>query len=151
MLPPEPAAAPSPGIEAPKPAFPAPAAVATQSGPNGIRFDFNEGCRVTLPPGGWRVRLRDIDTDNVLFETELEAGAVMSTKKYYVRFCIEIWRRDGAPSDPPPFVHRYDAAAQRVLIQFPVGTIGDVVGWLPDAVKFQPSVAAGSRVRCRTN
>lgn len=143
--PPE-AAAASAGTEAPKPAFPAPAALATQSGPNGIRFDFNDGCRVTLPAGGWRVRLRDIDTDNVLFETELEAGLVMSTKKYYVRFCIEVWRRNGAPSDPPSFVHRYDAAGQPVLIQFPVGTIGDVVGWLPYAVKFQR--AHGCRLTC---
>lgn len=127
----------SPGSVAPKPAFPAPACAATQAGPNGIRFDFNDGCRVTVPAGGWRVRLRDIETDNVLFETELEAGVVMSTKKYYVRFCIEIWHRNGAPIDPPFFVHRYDAVGQQVLIQFPVGTIGDVVGWLPYAVKFQ--------------
>lgn len=146
MLPPEPAAAPGSGIEAPKPAFPAPAAVATQAGPNGIRFDFNDGCRVTVPTGGWRVRLRDIETDNVLFETELEAGVVMSTKKYYVRFCIEVWRRNSAPGDPPFFVHRYDAARQQVLIQFPVGTIGDVVGWLPYAVKFQR--VHGCRLTC---
>ena len=134
------------GTEAPKPAFPAPAALAVQSGPNGIRFDFNDGCRVALPTGGWRVRLRDIDTDNVLFETELEAGWVMSTKKYYVRFCIEVWRCNGAPSDPPSFVHRYDAAGQPVLIQFPVGTIGDVVGWLPYAVRFQR--VHGCRLTC---
>ncbi|PMS22067.1 autotransporter strand-loop-strand O-heptosyltransferase [Trinickia dabaoshanensis] len=138
--------APSAGIEAPKPAFPAPAEVATQSGPNGIRFDFNDGCRVAVPAGGWRVRLRDIDTDNVLFETELEAGWVMSTKKYYVRFCIEVEPCSGAPSDPPSFVHRYDAAGQQVLIQFPVGTIGDVVGWLPYAVRFQRR--HGCRLTC---
>lgn len=48
----------------PKPAFPPPASVATQSGPHGIRFDFNDGSRVTVPAGGWRVRLRDADTDN---------------------------------------------------------------------------------------
>lgn len=48
----------------PKPVFTLPASVATQSGPHGIRFDFNDGCRVTAPAGGWRVRLRDADTDN---------------------------------------------------------------------------------------
>jgi autotransporter strand-loop-strand O-heptosyltransferase len=135
-----------PGIDAQKPAFPPPAPVATQSGPSGIRFDFNDGCRVTLPEGGWRVRLRDVDTDNVLFETDIETGFVQSTKKYFVRFGIEVWRRDGAPSAPPCFSHRYHAAGQSVLIQFPVGTIGDVVGWLPYAVKFQRQ--HGCRLTC---
>src|SRR5580700_8758535 len=31
-----------------KRAYPAPAEVPTQQGPNGIRFDFNDGCRVVL-------------------------------------------------------------------------------------------------------
>ncbi|MGN6232187.1 MAG: autotransporter strand-loop-strand O-heptosyltransferase [Trinickia sp.] len=130
----------------PKPAFPPPASVATQSGPHGIRFDFNDGCRVTVPAGGWRVRLRDADTDNILFETELDAGLVMSTKKYYVRVSIEVWRRDATPSAPPAFTHHYCAEDRPVLIQFPVGTIGDIVGWLPYAVKFQRK--HGCRLTC---
>lgn len=129
-----------------KPAFPPPAPVATQAGPDGIRFDFNDGCRVSLPPGGWRVRLRDAETDNILFETEFDSGLVMSTKKYYVRFSIEVWRLDAAPSTPPSFVHRYCAQEQPVLIQFPVGTIGDVIGWFPSAVKFQRK--HGCRLTC---
>jgi hypothetical protein len=42
-----------------KPPYPPPAAVPTQEGPDGIRFDFNNGCRVTIPDGEkpWRVRL----------------------------------------------------------------------------------------------
>jgi autotransporter strand-loop-strand O-heptosyltransferase len=99
-----------------------------------------------VPAGGWRVRLRDADTDNILFETELDAGVVMSTKKYYVRFVIEIWHRDAAPSAPPSFTHLYRAEKQPVLIQFPVGTIGDVVGWLPYAAKFQRK--HGCRLTC---
>ena len=141
----------APGTPAPcephaKPAFPPPASVATQAGPTGIRFDFNDGCRVMLPGGGWRVRLSDADTANVLFETELDAGLVLSTKKYYVRFSIEIWRRDAPASAPPAFVHHYRAAEQPVLIQFPVGTIGDILGWLPYAVKFQHK--HGCRLTC---
>src|SRR5580658_6596725 len=37
----------------------------TQLGAEDIRFDFNDGCRVRLPPrqnGSWRVRLQDLDT-----------------------------------------------------------------------------------------
>jgi autotransporter strand-loop-strand O-heptosyltransferase len=136
----------APGAQPPKPAFPPPAPVPTQCGPDGIRFDFNDGCRVTVPAGRWRVRLRDADTDNILFETELDTGVVMSTKKYYVRFVIEVWHRDAAPSAPPSFTHLYRAEKQPVLIQFPVGTIGDVVGWLPYAAKFQRK--HGCRLTC---
>ena len=80
----------------------------------------------------WRVRLRDLDTGNILFETELKAGRVNSTKRYYVRFRIEVWQQGESV-----FVHEYDAADREVLIQFPVGTLGDTLGWFPYAVKFQ--------------
>ena len=81
--------------------------------------------------------MRDDDTDNILFETELEAGVALSTKKYYVRFGIEICRSGCAPTAPLWFVHRYRAEQQPVLIQFPIGPTGDVIGWFPYAVKFQ--------------
>ena len=46
----------------PEPAYPPAAPVPTQSGPKGLRFDFNEGCRVTLPESEhpWRVRISDL-------------------------------------------------------------------------------------------
>lgn len=117
-----------------KRAYPAPAAQPTQLGPGGIRFDFNEGCRVMLPAAEkpWRVMLRDLDTGNVLFRTDLASGAVNSTKRYYVRFRIEVTQ-----DDQPVLTHDYDATGRDVLILLPVGTLGDTVGWLPYAVKFQ--------------
>jgi hypothetical protein len=68
----------------------------TRKGPKGILFDFNDGCRVVLPEAEqpWRVRLSDLDTGNILFETELKAGRINSTKRYYVRFRIEVWQQD---------------------------------------------------------
>lgn len=119
--------------------FPPPAALPTQQTASGIRFDFNLGCRVTLPAGDWLVKLTDLDTGNVLYETCIGAGTVTSAKKYYVRFGIEIHdRARAANANAQPIVsHRYDAASQPVLIQFPVGTLGDIVGWFPYAVRFQ--------------
>src|SRR5262245_35970860 len=72
---------------------PALAEMPTQQGPKGIRFDFNDGCRVVLPEAQhpWRVRLSDLDTGNILFETELKAGRIHSTKRYYVRFRLDVW------------------------------------------------------------
>ena len=126
-----------PGSE--KRAYPAPAEVPTQEGPNGLRFDFNDGCRLVMPPADhpWRVRLTDIDTGNILFETEIKTGRVNSTKRYFVRFRIEAWMQD-----EQILSHDYDATNREILIQFPVGTLGDTVGWLSYAANSRSSTNA---------
>jgi autotransporter strand-loop-strand O-heptosyltransferase len=120
--------------ETPKRAYPAPAEIPTQQGPEGARFDFNDGCRVVLAESDtpWQVRIRDLDTGNILFETQFKSGRVNSTKRYYVRFRLEL-NQEGKE----PFIHDYDATDRDVLVQFPVGTLGDTMGWFPYAVKFQ--------------
>ena len=58
--------------------------------PEGILYDFNYGCRVQVPVDGWRVRMTDLDTFNVLFDETVEANAVVtSRRKYFVRFLLE--------------------------------------------------------------
>jgi autotransporter strand-loop-strand O-heptosyltransferase len=111
-----------------------PPSVPTQVGPSGIRFDFNDGCRVTLPAGDgeWRVVLRDTVTANPLFDTRLAAGVVASSKKYYVPFEIEVWSQD-----KEVFRHRLDLTDRNVLVHLPVGTLGDTLGWFPYVVKFE--------------
>lgn len=113
--------------------FPLPAEAPTQIGPEGLRFDFNFGCRVTLPKSEeeWRVRLSDLDAGNILFEARNKGSFVRSSKHYYIRFRIEIWR-----SDREVLVHDYSALNREVLIQFPIGTIGDSIGWLSYAARF---------------
>ncbi|MBN6030833.1 autotransporter strand-loop-strand O-heptosyltransferase, partial [Pantoea ananatis] len=64
----------------------------SMTGPCGIRYDFNDGARVLLPEGRWRVALLDDDSGNVLFRCETGAGWVTSAKKYFVRFRIQVWR-----------------------------------------------------------
>ena len=112
-------------------AYPPPAATPTQAGPLGIRFDFNLGCRVSLPEGDWHVRLRDLDTGNLLYETHAQAVLVNSRKRYYLRCAIEILH-DGQTV----FEHHYSAEHRHVLIQFPVGTLGDILAWFPYAIRF---------------
>ena len=128
-----------------KPAYPPPAALPTQEAQRGLRYDFNLGCRVTLPPQEaerpWRVRLRDLDSGNTLFETTLAQGFINSSKRWFVRFRIEIW--DG---EDIALSHDYDARGQPVLIQFPVGTLGDTMGWFPYAVRFADQ--HGCRLTC---
>ena len=94
-------------------AYPAPAESPTQQGPTGLRFDFNDGCRVLLEESEhpWRVRLSDLDTGNILFETELKAGRVNSSKRYYVRFRVEAWQNGESI-----FVHEFSATDRDILI-----------------------------------
>ena len=89
--------------------YPKPAAVPTRLGAEGIRFDFNLGARVALPEGkSWRIRLTDRETGNVIFESSAGAGFVNSTKRYFIRFGIDVFADDGKI-----FSHEYDAAGKR--------------------------------------
>ena len=118
-----------------KPAYPPPASVPTQEGPRGIRYDFNLGCRVILPPQEgekkWHVRLRDLDTGNMLFETTIAQGFINSSKRWFVRFRIEVWEDEAIVLQ-----HDYDGRDQQILVQFPIGTLGDTMGWFPYAARF---------------
>lgn len=124
-------------------AYPAAAPVPTQTGPAGVRFDFNDGARVVCPQSDkpWKIRLRDLDTGNILFETEFLAGSVNSSKRYYIRFGVEV-THDGKTL----IEHEYSAKDREVLIQLPVGTLGDPMGWFPYAVKFKEK--HGCRLTC---
>lgn len=148
-----PAEAPRPASAAQEPGkrppYPPAAPQPTGEGPNGIRFDFNYGARIVLPPrtnGKWRVRLRDLDTGNILFQSENQGAFVSSAKRYYVRIGIQAWELDDAGNATEVFSHDYDASGRDVIIQLPVGTIGDTLGWFPYAARW--AEAHGARVTC---
>lgn len=128
------AVAPAAVLPDPEKPYPEPSVIPTQEGPLGIRFDYNLGCRVTVPQAAepWDIRLVDTDTDSILFQTTLVAGLVRSSKRYFLRCRIEV--RQGGEL---VFSHDYDARRRRVLILFPVGTLGDTLGWFPYAARFQ--------------
>ena len=137
------------GAEPSRSAFPPPAAQPTQTAPGGVRFDLNHGARVLLPSrssGKWRVRLRDLDTGNILFQSENQGAFVSSSKRYFVRFGIDVWELDEAGAATPVLEHQYDARDREVLIQFPVGSLGDTLGWFPYAVRFAEQ--HGCRLTC---
>lgn len=130
-------------------AYPSPAAQPTQAGAHGILFDFNAGARVLTPAkakGAWRVRLLDLDTGNLLFESTSNGALVCSRKRYYVRFGIEVWD-ETQPGAPPVLQHDHNLAGREVLIQFPVGTLGDTLAWFPYAARFAEA-HPGARLTC---
>lgn len=137
----------------------------TQEAPHGIYFDFNDGIRVKFPScgGPWRICFRDLDTGVILYNQNVKPDTfVTSVKKFYIRFRLEIYSQqdidcfeekrrsqgpyrpigeDGKPSpleEPVPFfTHDYDARGKSIMIQLPVGTIGDAMGWFPYVEKFR--------------
>lgn len=126
--------------------------------PEGIRFDFNEGLRVRFPAEGgpWHIVFRDIDTGVVLYSQDVTNNMyVTSVKKFFVRFRLEIFHKteldefakqvklnpylagDESRAPKPFFRHDYDAEGKVVMIQLPVSTIGDTLGWFPYVEKFR--------------
>ncbi|MFT8977934.1 autotransporter strand-loop-strand O-heptosyltransferase [Gluconobacter oxydans] len=126
-----------------------PAPIPVFEGPRGIRFDFNQGARVILPAresGQWHAVLRDLDTGNILF-TSTNAGAqIASAKRYYVRFGVEIDETDANGVRHQVLRHELDLRDQSVIVEIPVGTLGDTLGWFPYVARF--AKIRGARVTC---
>jgi autotransporter strand-loop-strand O-heptosyltransferase len=112
---------------------PQPPAIPTQEGPYGIRYDFNQGARVLLPSGAdWKVELKDLDSGVTVFLGETTGAMVVSTKKYYMRFGITVWR-----NGQEVFTHGYSARDRKVVLHFYIGTLGDLIAWFSAAPLFQ--------------
>ena len=117
--------------------------IPTQDAVEGIKFDFNDGIRILFPHNGkeYHVTFTDIDTGIVLFSQDTVPGAyVTSVKKFYIRFRLIIHRKGGKE---PLFTHDFNAEGREVMIQLPVGTIGDSIGWFSYVERFQ------KKHRCR--
>jgi autotransporter strand-loop-strand O-heptosyltransferase len=112
-------------------------------GPEGIRYDFNYGCRVQVPKSGWRVLMHDLDTANVVFDEVLAADEIAtSRRKYYVRFRLEVF--DGARL---VFSHAFNAAGRRVRVEVGSGAIGDAIAWMPAFEAFRAQHGCALTVR----
>ena len=123
-------------------------AVPTQEGPMGIRYDFNDGARVLLPKGQWHVQIEDDETDNIIFACDADEGWVLSTKKYYIPFRIRVWVRG---EREPILNHTLDLKGKEVQIKFPVGTLGDIIGWMTYADRFQQKHKCAAEITMADN
>lgn len=114
--------------------FATPPEFPTCAGPEGILFDFNYGARVYLSEGKWHVILMDDDSGNILFSCDSDGGWVASTKKYYIRFRIQVFHQGEAH---PILDETLDMKDKPVVIFFPTGTLGDMLGWFHYAERFR--------------
>lgn len=117
----------------------------TQEAPEGIKFDYCDGLRVLFPKTGeYRLVMKDGDSGTCVYDMNIKPGAIVfSNKKYFIPFRFEIYRKG---ETTPVFVHDYDAEDKDVLIQFPIGTIGDTIAWFSYVERFQKK--HGCRIIC---
>ena len=106
--------------------------VTLATGLDGVFLDFNDGARIRVPAGDYRVRITDQDAMCVLFDGTVSDCTVVSTAKYYVNFLVELWK-DGRKV----LRHALDLAGRKVCAIFPSGTLGDSLAWLPYAEQFR--------------
>ena len=130
----------------------------TQEAVEGIKFDFNDGLRVLLPKEGgpWRIQFTDVDTNVLYYDQKGDPDTIISSvKKFYTKFKLTIFHEEeytkyvnDLENDPyissdesrkpkPIFEHTYNAKNKLVMIQAPVHTIGDLLGWFPYVEKFR--------------
>lgn len=98
----------------------------------GLAFDFNYGARIKVPAGSWRVKIIDKDACLTLYDAPASDVLVTSTKKFFINFRLEVYR-----DNKLMLSHDYNAARKKVLIKFPVGTLGDIIAWFPYAQEFK--------------
>ncbi|GAB6853453.1 autotransporter strand-loop-strand O-heptosyltransferase [Asaia astilbis] len=113
----------------------------SQTGPDGIRYDFQDGCRVSLPQGDWHLEIRDRLTQTLLYAGESKGGTVASTKKYFVPFSITVRH-----SDRIVFEHDLNLQDRDVLIDMHLGGIGDHIAWMGHVERF--ATQHGCRLTC---
>ncbi|MBS1103319.1 autotransporter strand-loop-strand O-heptosyltransferase [Gluconobacter sp. Dm-62] len=113
------------------------------SGPDGIRFDFNDGARIAVPKSDipWRIRLRDLQTATVLADMPLNEGTLQSTRRSFVKFGVEVWR-----GEQKLFTHDLDLRDRDVRIDMSLGALGDHLAWIGHVEHFR--LQHGCRLTC---
>lgn len=103
----------------------------------GIRYDFCFGLRVSFPDtdGRYHLRFWNADTGLALFDADVKPNTVIvSAKKYCIRFSMKITRQ---VTGETVFEHTMDMKDKNVVVQMPVSTIGDSIGWFSYLERFQ--------------
>ena len=112
----------------------------------GVRYDFDHGFRIEMPPGNGRYRLKvcDLDTQTTLLEREAKGGELVTgERKYYIRYRFEV---TDAASGRLIASHDFDCEGKKVMIVIPDGGLGDNLAWLPYVEAFREKRRA--RVTC---
>jgi autotransporter strand-loop-strand O-heptosyltransferase len=100
----------------------------------GVTFDFNAGARLAIqraiaPP--WIVRMKDMRTGELMADQPMGSGMMFNPRNWFVPIRFEI-----EEAGKVIWTHSYDAKGKPVAIHFPVGTLGDILAWVPYVLAF---------------
>ena len=123
------------GKKEPYMVFDPPAAPTQETDVPGLRFDFNNGLRVSVPEGDYRVRFIDRDNRLTVYDAKASGAIATSTKRYFVNFRLEVYATQ--PEETLLFAHDYDAKGKKVLLKFAGAALGDILAWFPYAEAFR--------------
>ncbi|MCE5287430.1 MAG: autotransporter strand-loop-strand O-heptosyltransferase [Pelosinus sp.] len=99
----------------------------------GLEFDFNHGARIKVPEGNWRVKIIDQDSCLTLYDASTSNAVVVSSKKYYINFRLEIYR-----DNELILTHDFTPRHKKILLQYPCRSIlGDTIASMPYAQVFK--------------
>lgn len=121
----------------------------TQKGPDGIRYDFHFGARVLVPKDGrvWRVEIMDAASRVVVGSRVVEADSddrlVKSATRYVLEYRIRVFVKEEGKFDTLVFEETMDLKGKLVIVQLPIGAVGDTLAWVPGVVRF------GERFGCK--
>ena len=107
----------------------APPSIPTQTSPHGLRYDFNNGLRLMLPQGNWRVDILD-DSSGVLLHTcQVKGDWVISPWKYFIPYGIQVTDLNSGALVLNTALH---LNKQSVLVRCsPSSGLGDLIAWMP--------------------
>ncbi len=129
-----------------------PPAKPTQTGPEGILYDFNSGCRVWCPKredgAKWHVKI--FDGDKLIEHQKLTWGLTETARKYFQEFRFEVWAYYGIAGFKLIFEHSYKLFTKTVLVYFASTALGDTLAWVPACDQFQQKHHCHVTVVCNT-
>ena len=98
----------------------------------GLRLDFNFGLRLDIPEGNFRVKISDLDNEQIVFDKYVSGGRLISAEHYFIRWRVEVFL-----DDEKIFDHSLNLEGQPVAIMYPYHAIGDTIAFFPFFREFK--------------
>lgn len=103
-----------------------------EADPHGLKLDFNFGLRLDVPPGNFRVRISDLDTEQIYFDDYVSDCRLLSVENYFIRWHVEVFL-----DEEKIFTHTLNLEGQAVTVKFISTALGDTLAVLPYIREFK--------------
>ena len=99
---------------------------------HGLKLDFNFGLRLDVPEGNFRVKISDLDTEQIYFDDYVSDCRLISVENYFIRWHVEVFL-----NEEKVFTHTLNLEGQIVTIKFTSTSLGDALAILPYLREFK--------------